>query len=104
MSGYSSRCSHLRAYQMGTATLPLTTLKVTVGGRSATLARLQTVSIHSQAHRTTWLAPFKPGRDKNFIQTFLFGLCFHEAGARHDHRQFDARCYMFALGDSSSRT
>ncbi len=63
----------------------LTALEVAVGGRGAALARLQPVVVHGKAHGAARLAPVEAGRLEDHVQTFLFGLFLHEAGARNDH-------------------
>ena len=68
------RRRHRRADQMGASALPLPPLKVAVGRRSATLARLQAIIVHRQTHRATGIAPLETRRDENFIQSLLFGL------------------------------
>mgnify|MGYP000219798125 CR=1 FL=1 len=64
-----NRCGgcHGRADQVGATTVALSTFEVAVAGGGTTLARLQPVGIHGQAHGTTRLTPLKASSLKNFI-------------------------------------
>ena len=84
----SGRC-HGRTDQMSTSSVALTSFKVTVAGRGATLAWLQAIGIHGQTHRATWFTPLESGRTENLIQAFVLGLLFDQARARDDHGQLD---------------
>ena len=50
------------------------------------MAGRENVGIHPQAHAAASLAPFEAGRFEDRVESFLFGLAFHLAAARHDHR------------------
>jgi hypothetical protein len=78
MSGNGCSRSHGGTYQMCTATLPLPTLEISIGGRGTALTGLKPVGIHGKTHRTTRLPPFKTGLYENLIQTFLFRLLFYQ--------------------------
>src|SRR5690606_41748216 len=66
--------SHRRAHQMRTSACTLTSLEITVGGRSTTFTRLQTVGIHGQTHGAARFTPLETGVLENTIQTFAFSL------------------------------
>src|SRR6476646_4299979 len=53
------RCRHHRTHEMRAAAASLAALEVAITRRSTTLARLEDVGVHSQAHRAARLAPFK---------------------------------------------
>src|SRR5574343_1599098 len=61
---------HGGAHQVGTPTGALTAFEVAVGGGGTTLARLQPVGVHGQAHGATRLAPFKACRLEDLVQPF----------------------------------
>src|SRR5690606_18609365 len=98
MAGNGGGRCHGWADQVSTTTLPLTSFKVTVGGRSATLARFQTVGIHGQTHGATRRTPLKSGAQENLVQTFLFGLTFHQTGAWNNHGLLDVGRHFATLG------
>src|SRR6201981_1019978 len=69
--GDRRRSRHHRAHQMRPATASLPALEISIAGRGATLARLQDIGIHSQAHGTARFAPLKTRRPKTLGQHFL---------------------------------
>ena len=75
---------------------PWRPFEVAVAGGGATLAGLEAVGVHRQAHRAARLAPLEAGRLEDLVQAFLLGLRLHQAGARHHHRQLDARRHALA--------
>src|SRR5687767_13464294 len=71
---------------MRASTAALPAFEVSVARRSATLARLQYVSVHSQTHRTSCLAPFKTRFAKDSIETFALGSLLDLLRSGHNHR------------------
>src|SRR5690242_17937007 len=71
---------------MRAAAAPLASFEVAITRRRTTLARLQDVRIHSEAHRTTRLAPLKSRFAKDAIESFAFRRALHLLRARHHHR------------------
>src|SRR5690242_6091908 len=84
MTGDGRGSRHFRADKMGTTALSLPPLEVTVGGGGASLAGLEDVRVHTQAHRAAGLTPFEARFRKDAIQSFLLGLYLHEPRARYD--------------------
>src|SRR5690606_7873773 len=76
MSCQGRRRCRDRAHEVSSATLPLTPLEIAHGRRCTTLPRKQPVLVHSQAHRTTGLAPFKPSVDEYPVQALGFSHGF----------------------------
>src|SRR5882762_8845367 len=89
--GYRGRRSHLRAHEMGPAAGALAALEIAVRGRSATLARLEPVRVHAQAHGAARFAPLEACVLEDPVQAFVLRLRFHQARARHDHRELYVR-------------
>src|SRR5258705_11403030 len=61
MPGDSRRSRHGRAHEMSAAAGALPTFEIPVRCRRATLAGLQPVVVHRQAHRASGLAPLETG-------------------------------------------
>ena len=59
---------------MRAALVALAAFEVAVGGRGATLLRLQLVGVHAQTHRTSGLAPLEASRRKDLIQALGLGF------------------------------
>ena len=74
----------------------LSSFKITIGGGSTTLAGFQTIGIHRQTHGATRFTPFKPRIFENHVQTFGFGLLFHQTRAGNHKRQFHIARHLFA--------
>ena len=84
MAGDSSRGGHGGADQVGAATLALASLEVAVGGRRASLARLELVWVHAQTHRTAGLTPLGTSGAEDLVETLLGGLHAHPGRAGDD--------------------
>src|SRR5262245_6464796 len=71
---YRNRCrgGHGWRHEVRPAPLALTAFEVAVAGAGATLARLQLVGIHRQAHAAAGLAPVK----SCFLENLVEPLCF----------------------------
>src|SRR6185295_11588596 len=80
------RCGHGGTNEMSTAAATLTAFKISIARRSATLARIKNVGVHAETHRATSLAPFKPCREENTIQSFSFSRLFDSKRTGHNHR------------------
>lgn len=85
MSFDGGRHGHGRRHQMGASSGPLTTFKVPVAGRGAAFTRLQDIGIHGQTHAASCLPPFEARLLEDTIQSLLFRLLLHQAGAGDDH-------------------
>src|SRR4051794_37513289 len=83
---------------MGPAAASLAAFEVAVRGRGATLAGLELVGIHGEAHGASGLAPVEAGFPEDDVEPFLFRLFLDEAGAGDDQR-LDAVRDLAALGD-----
>ena len=59
---------------MRAATCALAPLEIAIGRRGATLARLEPVVVHRQAHRAARFAPLEAGTGEDLVETFAFGL------------------------------
>src|ERR1700685_1279146 len=70
---------HGRRDQMGAALVALAAFEVAVRGRGATLAGIELVGLHGEAHRAAGLAPLKAGFDEDLVEAFGFGLLFDQA-------------------------
>src|SRR5208282_750259 len=73
------------ADQVRASSAALPAFEVAVAGRRAALSRLQDVWIHAETHRASRLAPFKPGIQKNAVQSFFFRRVLDRLRARHHH-------------------
>src|SRR5271168_4782530 len=80
------RRRHRRTHQMRAAALALTPLEVAIRRARASLAGLQHVGIHRQAHAASRLAPFESSFGENPVETETLRLGFHFLRARHYHR------------------
>ncbi len=96
------RCRHHGGtHQVGPASRALAPLKVAVGAGGAAFAGAQYIVVHGQAHRTSRLQPFEPGRKKDAVEPFGFRRAPHAARPRHDHRA-NTRCDVPAADHVSS--
>src|SRR3954464_14739994 len=66
---------------MRAAARALPAFEIAVGGRRATLAGLESIGIHAEAHRAAGLAPFEARVAENAVETFLLGLHLHQPRA-----------------------
>src|SRR5258708_3775416 len=89
--GDRRRRSHLRAHEVRPAAGALAALEIAVRSRSAALARLEPVCVHAQAHGAAGFAPLETGVLEDPVKAFVLRLRFHQARARHDHRELDIR-------------
>src|ERR1700674_981834 len=87
MAGDARRGRHCRTDQMRASAGALAPLEVAVRRRRATLARLQPVVVHGQAHRASGLAPLETSGGENAIEAFALGLRLYRPRAGNDHRQ-----------------
>jgi hypothetical protein len=62
---------------VGTPATALPAFKVPIAGGSASLAGIQDIWIHSQAHGASGFTPFKPCFAKDLIYTFGLGCAFN---------------------------
>ena len=88
---------------MGASLEALTAFEVAVRGRGASLARLQPVVVHRQAHGAARLPPLETGLDEDLVEAFGFRLFLDQARTRNDHRA-DMFAHLAALGDGSGGT
>src|SRR5712691_6202214 len=102
--GDRGRRGHLRAHEMGPAAGALPALEIAVRSRSAALARLEPVCVHAQTHGAAGLAPLETGVLEDPVKAFALRLGFHQAGARHDHRELDIRGQAPPANDRRSGT
>src|SRR5215467_3296195 len=79
MPGDRRRSRHLRAHEVRPSASPLASFEIPVRSRSGTLARLQPVGVHREAHRATGLAPLEAGVAEHPVQPLLLGLRLHQA-------------------------
>src|SRR5439155_658410 len=91
VSGDRGRRGHLGAHEVSPAAAALAALEIAVRGRSAALARLEPVCVHTQAHGAAGFAPLEAGVLENSVKAFVLRLRFHQARSRHDHRELDIR-------------
>src|SRR5581483_8619402 len=71
MSGDRGGRGHHGTHQVRASSAPLPPFKVAVAGGGATLARLQDVRIHAQAHRAPRFPPLKARLEKDLVEPFL---------------------------------
>src|SRR3982074_607964 len=72
LAGDGGGGGHRGRHQMGAALVALPALEIAVRGRGATLARLELVRVHGEAHGASGLAPFEARRDKDLVEAFRF--------------------------------
>src|SRR5918998_1746083 len=90
------------AHEVGSAALALTSFEVAVGGRGATLARLQDVRVHAEAHRAPGVAPLEASLREDLVEALLLGLLLDAHGAG-DYEGADALFDPVALEDAGGR-
>src|SRR5688572_4399109 len=88
--------SHRRRHEMSPAAGSLASFEVSIAGGGAALSGPKHIGIHRQAHTAAGFPPFKPCLFEQSVESFLFGLLFHETGAGDDHRM-NGLCDMLAL-------
>src|SRR6266403_5891408 len=86
LAGYRGCRRHGRRHQMRAAFITLAALEIAVRGRGATLAGLESVGVHGEAHRAAVLAPVEASLDEYLVQALCLGLRLHQAGAGDNHR------------------
>src|SRR5437773_282800 len=96
VSSNRRRRRHRRANEMGAASTTLPTFEIAVAGRGAALTCSQCITIHSNTHATTSLAPLKTCIAEDIGQSLFLSLPPHLHRARHDPRLHPRR-YMLAL-------
>src|SRR4051812_2153001 len=81
---------------MRPSTLALPPLEVAVRGRGATLAGLQNIGVHAEAHRAACVSPLEASFRKDLIELLLLGLLLdaHRAG---DNERADTFLYLVSL-------
>src|SRR5213594_2895387 len=79
MAADRGRRGHGRAHQMGAPAAALAAFEIAVRGRGTTLAGLELVGVHRQAHGTAGLAPFETSLEEDPVEAFLLGLVLHQA-------------------------
>src|SRR5258708_25197746 len=89
--GDRGRRGLLRAQEVGPAAGALPALEIAIRSRSASLARLEPVCVHAQAHGAARFAPLESGVFEDPVKAFVLCLRFHQARARYDHRELDVR-------------
>mmetsp|Transcript_20544 Transcript_20544/g.37685 ORF Transcript_20544/g.37685 Transcript_20544/m.37685 type:complete len:378 (+) Transcript_20544:1084-2217(+) len=70
---------------MRPSSIALPSFKVTIGSGSASFLRFELVGIHGEAHGASRLAPVESRLHEDFVESFLFGLEFHQSRSRDDH-------------------
>src|SRR6266850_6463407 len=93
------RCRrHRGAHQMGAAAFALASFEVAIRSAGASLARLEDVWVHREAHAASGLAPLEAGLGENAIEAETLRFRFYFLRAGHDHR-VHAFCDVLALDD-----
>ena len=87
---------HRRRHEVRSAAGPLAPFEISIAGRSTAFSRLKHVGIHCQTHTAAGFPPFESRFFEQTVESFLFGLLFHETGTGYDHRMNGLRD-MFAL-------
>src|SRR5579884_2668298 len=75
---------HCRANEMGAPATSLTALKVAVAGRGAALALREAITVHSDTHAASRLAPLKACLAEDVGQSLLLGHAPHLHRAGHN--------------------
>src|ERR1022692_1543733 len=78
---------------MGASTTPLAALEVAIARAGASLAGLEDVGVHAEAHRAARIAPVRSRTREDRVQALRFGLHLHLGGSRHHE---DAKTVMDA--------
>src|SRR5437763_2118162 len=60
-SAHCGSGGHRRAHEMGSRTLALASLEITIGGRCTPFARSDEISVHADAHGASGIAPLESG-------------------------------------------
>ena len=81
----------------------LATLEVAVRRRRATLAGLEAVVVHREAHRAAGLAPLEARGEEHLVEALGFGLRLSPGPSRHDHRELHVRRDVPAARDRARR-
>src|SRR5712692_3946352 len=84
VSSYRGSSGHSRTHQVSTPTTTLSSFKVAVAGRGAAFAFRELVTIHSNAHAASRLAPVKSGLAEDIGDALFLGLAAHLHGAWDD--------------------
>jgi hypothetical protein len=62
---------------MRSTAAPLASFKIAIACGSTALAFSQNVRIHSETHRTSWLAPLGSGIQENLVEAFTLCSVLH---------------------------
>src|SRR3954465_3782795 len=89
MTGDRRGGRHCRTDEMGATAGALPPFEVAVRCGRATLAGIELVRIHAEAHGAAWLAPLEACVAEDSVQAFLLGLRFYQPGTRYHHRHAD---------------
>mmetsp|Transcript_5266 Transcript_5266/g.10699 ORF Transcript_5266/g.10699 Transcript_5266/m.10699 type:complete len:671 (-) Transcript_5266:225-2237(-) len=84
-SGDGRRGGHGGAHEVGPSAVSLAAFEVSVGGGGASFQRLEFVGVHGEAHGAAGFAEVEAGVGEYFVEAFVLGLFFDEAGAGDDH-------------------
>src|SRR5262245_7616956 len=87
LAGYRGGGRHRWAQKMGARALALAANEIAVGGRCAAIARRHQIAVHADAHGAARLAPLEARTLEDHVEALGFGLCLHQARARHHHRR-----------------
>src|SRR5271163_2128432 len=91
MSRNRRRRRHRGTHEMSPAALALPPFEVAIRRAGASLARLQHVGIHREAHAASRLAPLEAGFPENFVESETFRISFDVLRSRHHHRMHRRR-------------
>jgi hypothetical protein len=86
VAGHSGGSGHGWTHKVRATTKALSTLKISITGAGAAIARCQFVSIHGQTHGATGLAPLHTRLQKDGVQSLLLSLCFDQPRTGHYQR------------------
>mmetsp|Transcript_4624 Transcript_4624/g.16817 ORF Transcript_4624/g.16817 Transcript_4624/m.16817 type:complete len:238 (-) Transcript_4624:854-1567(-) len=88
---------------MSSASLPLTSLEVSVRSGSTPLARLKLVRVHGKAHAAAGLSPIEASLDQDLVKSFTNSLLLNKTRTRHNH-SMHARRHLSSLRNSCDLT
>src|ERR1017187_4667034 len=94
---------HHRADQMRASAAALAPFEISIAGGGATLAGLQDVGIHAEAHRASRFTPLKTGIDENAVQAFLLRRALDVLRTGHNHGTH-FRIHVATSGNPRRRT
>src|ERR1700692_3532343 len=88
-------------HQQGSRAHALAPFEISVAGAHRVLPRTDRIAVHSQAHRTSGLAPVGAGVLENLSQSQVLRVAFDLLRTRHDE-QLDSGRHLAALQDAGS--